>query len=952
MQKSSIHRGLKDIKIVLIILFYLFWNSSLLSQSFNLGTPLVQNFSPEVYDLGTQSWDLDIADNGTLYIANNNGLVRFDGEKWETYAQPNSTIGRSLAIENGRIYFGGQDELGFWERNKQGKLCYENILPLIPEDQRDLEDIWQIKTAASTTVFRNRNSVRAIYKEAYKPIAMGITSNFLSKIENTFYYNDFYKGIYALSPSLEKRFLKGSELLIEKAVIDMLLLKDNSFLILTENGLYRYQNQVFSPWESNANAYLKQAQIVSGCVLQNGMIAIGTRLGGLVIMDADGKAIYKLDKKTGLQSNSITRIVEDTWGNLWLASYYGIDKVNLSASLNFFYPDESLEGAVFDIELWENKWWFGTTNGLYSLPYQDYYNPFEEKSFQYIAGSSGQVWSMDIVDNQLYLGHNNGAFQVYADGRLDKIGDFIGGWKFIGLTPSKMAIGTYDGMQIFKKENAKWISDYKIKDFNESARIIVKDKDNNLWISHPYRGVFKIAFDAFFEEYSIEKYPPKSGFQAQHKNYVFSVFDTPYITNDTGIYRYHFDKDSFVQDSLLTNLLAVSGTVQRIINKNKMLWYITDQETGFLESKKVGFTDKYSLNRFPNLSKLYVAGFENLYPKDESHQFLCTNRGVLYHYIQDQPNKYPLKASIDYIKLTKTDSLIYIDPSRSKLSLAAHENALEFNFRTNGKTNSELLGYSYKLEGLEQEWATYASKAFKEYTNLDHGTYTFLLKAKDKNQQESSIYKIAIEIQAPWYATNIAKVIYGLFILFSIIALLLIPRKKHEKTTALLVNKQRETEQEMEKIKQEKLSNEIQFKNQELASSTLHLLQKNQTLTSVRTEIDALRKQVKDSKLRKELNNIIAILRSDLRLEEDWDRFSMHFDQVHSNFIKKLKTTYPELSTKDHKLCAYLKMNLTTKEIAPLLNISVRGVEISRYRLRRKLKLEKSVNLNDFMNSI
>ena len=84
-------------------------------------------------------------------------------------------------------------------------------------------------------------------------------------------------------------------------------------------------------------------------------------------------------------------------------------------------------------------------------------------------------------------------------------------------------------------------------------------------------------------------------------------------------------------------------------------------------------------------------------------------------------------------------------------------------------------------------------------------------------------------------------------------------------------------------------------------------------------------------------------------MDSDWEQFEAHFDQVHENFLRNLRNAYPNLTPKDQKLCAYLRMNLTTKEIAPLMNISVRGVEISRYRLRKKLELETDTNLVDFI---
>ena len=85
---------------------------------------------------------------------------------------------------------------------------------------------------------------------------------------------------------------------------------------------------------------------------------------------------------------------------------------------------------------------------------------------------------------------------------------------------------------------------------------------------------------------------------------------------------------------------------------------------------------------------------------------------------------------------------------------------------------------------------------------------------------------------------------------------------------------------------------------------------------------------------------------------EDWEQFSRHFDEVHNNFLSTLKTRYPDLSTTDMKLCAYLRINLTTKEIAQSLGISVRGVETSRYRLRKKLEVPGDTPLYNFLLAV
>jgi DNA-binding CsgD family transcriptional regulator len=101
--------------------------------------------------------------------------------------------------------------------------------------------------------------------------------------------------------------------------------------------------------------------------------------------------------------------------------------------------------------------------------------------------------------------------------------------------------------------------------------------------------------------------------------------------------------------------------------------------------------------------------------------------------------------------------------------------------------------------------------------------------------------------------------------------------------------------------------------------------------------------------LEKEMSRIIKMMEHDARVDDDWEHFSQNFDQVHSDFLKRLSEKYAHLSPNDYRLCAYLRMNLSSKEIASLMNISLRGVEASRYRLRRRLNLDTEINLTEYL---
>jgi DNA-binding CsgD family transcriptional regulator len=182
---------------------------------------------------------------------------------------------------------------------------------------------------------------------------------------------------------------------------------------------------------------------------------------------------------------------------------------------------------------------------------------------------------------------------------------------------------------------------------------------------------------------------------------------------------------------------------------------------------------------------------------------------------------------------------------------------------------------------------------------------------------------------------------------------LLQQQKKYEEQQAQLTYLHQleleKNEKEIMKLRNEKLEAELEYKNTELASSAMHLVQKGELLSKIKEELVKLNKEPNRQKAPEEFKKIIKILGEEDKMDAEWEQFAQHFDKVHSNFLRMLKKKYPSLTGNESKLCAYLRMNLSTKEIAQLMNISVRGVEISRYRLRKKLELTTSTNIFDFL---
>ncbi len=163
--------------------------------------------------------------------------------------------------------------------------------------------------------------------------------------------------------------------------------------------------------------------------------------------------------------------------------------------------------------------------------------------------------------------------------------------------------------------------------------------------------------------------------------------------------------------------------------------------------------------------------------------------------------------------------------------------------------------------------------------------------------------------------------------------------------------KQRIKQNAIEREKQEAiLKQEIAFKKKELTSQTLHLVQKSTFLQELKENLERIKKSPELFKI--EFKRLVMLLKKESAEDKDWEVFKSYFSEVHNNFDNKLKAISAELSEKEIRLASFLRMNLSTKEIASMLNVLPESVLKSKYRLKKKLQLDKETDLNTFLNTL
>ncbi|MFT5909793.1 MAG: ligand-binding sensor domain-containing protein, partial [Paraglaciecola sp.] len=792
-----------------IVLSCLLFPMLLFGQSTNIGTPFIQNYFKKDYHGGLQTLDIVQSKSGVMYFANNDGLLTFNGTDWQLFSLPNKTNLRSIAIdESGKIYAGGQNEIGYFFPDSIGIWKFHSLQETLPTEHATFDDVWDICIVDGLVFFRTGHKV-FIFKNDVPVNYFTIPTNannewisFLQKLEKDVYIQTHKKGLLKWNGTTFE-IVKNGEFFIEKEVSGMLKMLNGIILIPTlKNGIFKYDGERFTPFATDIDSFLKENRIRDACLLPNNQIALGTNVAGLVILNEKGQPLWHLTKKRGLQNANIWDMFLDVSNNLWLGLDNGIDYVKTNSPFQIFYPDGDLQGTAYSAAVHKDKIYFGTSNGLYVRDWNTYYNPMQKSDFQLINGTRGQVWGLDKVNDDLFLGHHEGAFKIEDNQAISLNNKMVGTWTFLPDGESVMA-GTYTGLQYFEEENNNWKYTHSFDQLKESSRIMVKAKNGDYWMAHPYRGVYKINLKDNREGLSgLAFFGEKDGLGSDLNNHVFYIFNRIIIAAESGLFRYDEAANKFVPDKQLNKVFGAETRVLRLFESSTDdVWYVTSNEVGYLKVVDSGLEKKVEKVVLPLLKEELVGGFEFILPLDKDNVFIGLEKGFI-HYSMPKNNKETTELPVVLSKVVAFGASeevlfggVHTDKNQvipNQLTnqipeiLPAHT-GIRFTFSAPYFNDPTAVQYRYKLKGFEANFCEPSHKMEKEYTNLPAGTYAFQVSSKVPGGEWSESSNFQFEVLPPWYVTSMAMMIYGVLFLGLIAGLVWIPRKKYQRETEQLI---------------------------------------------------------------------------------------------------------------------------------------------------------------------
>ena len=912
--------------------------------------PPVMTYNPENYDAQNQNWSISQTTDQTMYFANNSGLLEYDGMNWNNYPVPDNSIVRSVKAIGNQIYTGSYMDFGFWERNSKGILEYTSLVQKLDIQLAEDEQFWDIIKLDDWLIFQSLSRIYLVNEQTKESTFIEpdyVISN-IFEVEGVLFFNQLSKGLYKiLDGNVE---LVSDDPRLKSDNIAGLIEHQNQLLIMTaSNGFYFLNNKKLTPWKIDAKVNLNSLTIYSVTKLKDNSIVIGTVSNGVYHLSPQGTLKYDLNFEKGLSNNTVLSVYEDYQNNLWLGLDIGISHINLSSQFVVYNDTKGAIGTVYTSVLFDDYLYLGTNQGLF------YKQRDMNSDFTFIEGTNGQVWNLKVIDNQIFCGHDRGTLLIKNNKLQYTIGQSLGTWDFKRLNdnPNIILQGNYNGLNLLEKTQGKWRYRNKIKGFDISSRFYQYLGDK-IYVNHELRGLYELNINEDLTAVTkVSNITPMtkgngSNFIKFSKNY--------YYTSSQDVYRYNSD-ETFTDSEPFKEVLKAFSTLTTIMDvkdSEGLKWCFADDNILIISSGSVTQTPKVevipvAISNF----KRVVSGFENLTRIGADEYLLGSTYGYfIFNSDTPKPNHiYNLKInSVEASKIN--EDKFRLDSTKPK-NLDPESNNIYISFSIPHYDNNVSKKFSYKLEGWSNSWSDWKSDSHQVFENLPYGSYEFKVKGKIGNSETLNVASYSFVIDRPWYLSNTAITIY--VIIFIVLWILIHnlyksyyrkqQQKLLQKSQEQLALKELETSQKFMQLTNEKLKLDIESKNRELAVSTMSLIKKNEFLNSIKTEL-------KEKDNQQDIKKVIRIIDKNLNNTDDWKLFEEAFNNADKDFLKLIKEKHPVLTPNDLRLCAYLRLNLSSKEIAPLLNISPRSVEVKRYRLRKKMDLPHEFSLTNYILEI
>lgn len=954
-------------RIITIVSIYILTFFTSVSYGITEGYPIMNHFKPRDYNGGSRIYSIVGNNKGLIFAGDKSGVLVFDGESWRKI-ECGYSVGSMVKGESNTIYLAGSKGIGLLKADSVNVFRFKSLNNyLSSEDNINKFRHSRVYNFKGHIVFVLDNKIIIDTPERLRVLELTYSFDYSQMVNGELYLYSYEKGLFRLENN-EVKIVSNNESILDKPVRGIYSYGGELFLINNTKGIYPVSGDLKKPIVNPISNFVLNSFTYYTKQVSDSLYMINTYYNGMVLFNNKGEILKEYDYLKGLINNTVFDSYLDKSNNLWIGTASGISVSRLNFPFTVYNSPQGIGTGYSSIE-YKGDLYFATSLGLYKKRSSDDRGDVFQKIFE------GHVWGLKIIGDKLYFGHYSGIY-VWNNRNIQMSALIQGGRNIVPVTQSKdeYITNSTTGLYLLKKDRYGYLRNKtRINGLEENVKKLSYDINNNLW-AETNSSICKIQLSSDNKQIKKIDHFYRISFGNTLRKIV-RINNRLKFVADSGVYNYNYRNQEFYKDSLFNSLYEEKIFPTNIIaDRFNRLWVFDEGKLHVYEITKGGLKEKYK-DVFSYVNNHYPTGQESVFCINEDlillgieDSFICFNINnsranisstAILRNIQVKSDKGVIKNIWGDDKEIQIGQKIVV-PDK----IVYDYNSIKFYFSA-GAGNYMDAEYQSFLEGYDNVWTNWSKETIREFTNLPSGKYRFFIRSRNKINEYSYVSVCEFVISTPWYSSTLAKYCYiflfiaFIFIFYKLVKLRIkrIHQKDFKQQEEILYRKEQERikdnlikEKEIVKLRNDKLRGDNLHKSKELANTTMSIIKKNQFLTELKDELEKIKEYSEQNKLvTSDIKRVIRKVNNDLDNQENWSVFEEYFDSVHENFFAKLKKKFPDLTSKDLRLCAYVRMNLSTKEIAPLLNISVRGVEISRYRLRKKLNLERNDSLGDFL---
>lgn len=916
--------------------------------------PTVTNYTSRQFEASNQNWACGQDRDGIMYFGNNDGLLVFDGSRWMCYPVPGHYIVRSVFVDGNRIYTGSYQQFGYFSRDDYGEMRYTSISDSMDAADFNDDEIWKIERTGDYIIFQSFRSL-FVYDGTRVKTYVNIRPLFIYNVSGKI-YAQLIDGDFArfdpeagrLTTVIERKRVGDDD------IVGACDYEPGLILLATEsNGLYIYDaaNDNIRTFATEYDDGIKHSQVNRMLVTPKRDIIIGTIQGGIYAMNQSGKPLWHYCLENGLNNNSVLGLLYDNFGNIWSALDYGISLIHTSLPFLILEPEHTdpYIGMTYSVARFGDLIYMATNQGLYTYS-------FETGKIAEVPRVKAQTWHVSKIDNQLFVGCNTTVDVLSTSGTEHYNSNATDIVKARLRNRDVLLESSYYLLYVYTRgDDGLWHRDHALKDFAAPVRQIETDYDGSVWCAHLASGVMRLELSDDLSRVKDKKHFKSTNSNNSNMAFVMKIRGRVAVSDGDKLYVYDTDSCKLrPYESFNRDLPMIKGILSAESVDDNLFWVTSKTQYNLISYEDGRFKRIFTVPL--DLFSLQSNGLNNkVFVDKDLTAFFTLNNGIgTLSLTREAKAQQPLvltHGSVTSLSSSGKETRLPIDSRQHDVEVPGN---IMFCLRY-PNYNARPSQIRYELEGGGSRQSHVTSETEITYGGLTPGHYVFkaTLIDDDSNESEPLVYEFTVP--RPWYLTVWAMLLYCLLIALLVVLIAkwrvrrALIKEEHKNSIEQAAQSIKILEQERIIAQQQKqlLESELTSKSKELASLALDMAQRQRVIDNLKDTIGEQKR--KGTITTKDVDSLLKHIDSDIGDSEFWNIYHKNFDLIHENFFRNLVERYPTLTPVDLRFCALLRLNLSTKDIAKFTNLTVRGIETARYRLRKKLGIKDKESLVQFL---